>query len=265
MRLPPLLAQAAAAGGGAANGGAADGGAIEQLWNSASLPALLLALAPFIVASLIALWFGVERLVVLRKSRVIPKAFVGRFLDLLDLGDIDRDRAVEFCRNNGSPTAMVFAHGVRKWGKPSVEVEQAIIDGGERQVAQLRRHLRILNGVATVTPLMGLLGTVIGMMIAFLDIAGADGAGRTESLAVGIVTALSTTALGLCIAIPSLILYLYLSGRIDSLVMEMDELAQQVVHAVSAEALADRRETPDAVKTLPPQPSRRRPKAAVEV
>ena len=249
-------------GAGAADA-APEGGALDALWGSGSLTTLLLALAPFVAASLIALWFGVERLVVLRKSRVIPKAFVGRFLDLLELGDIDRDRALEFCRNNGSPTAAVFAHGVHKWGKPSVEVEQAIIDGGERQVAQLRRHLRILNGVATVTPLMGLLGTVVGMMLAFLDISGADGAGRTEELAVGIVTALSTTALGLCVAIPSLILYLYLSGRIDSLVMEMDELAQQVVHAVSSEALEERRSSEEAVKTRAPKP-RRYVKATLE-
>ena len=198
------------------------------------------SVSPFILASLIALWFGSERLVVLRRGRVIPKPFVRRFLDLLKNNQLDAPAALELCEQNDSPVAHIFAHGVRKWGRPSVEVEQAIIDGGERQVAHLRKHLRVLNGVATVTPLIGLLGTVVGMMIAFFHLSGGEAVGRAEELAIGIVTALSTTALGLSIAIPSLILYMYLTGRIDSLVMEMDDLAQQVVHRISAEALATR-------------------------
>jgi biopolymer transport protein ExbB len=196
------------------------------------------SVAPFVVASLIAIWFSVERAVVLRRGRVIPKPFVERFLNLLRVGQLDARSAVELCEQNGSPVATIFAYGVRKWGKPSVEVEQAIIDGGERQVAQLRKHLRIINGVATVSPLIGLLGTVIGMMMAFFDLAGSEGGNRAQELAVGIVTALSTTALGLAIAIPCLIIYMYLAGRIDNLVMEMDELAQQVVNLISAEGLA---------------------------
>ena len=117
-------------------------------------------IAPFLAATLIALWFTTERLVVLRPGRVVPKPFVDRFLSLLDEGELDPDEALEICEDNDSPIAHVFAHGIRKWGKPSVEVEQAIIDGGERQVSSLRRHLRVINGVATVTPLIGLLGTV---------------------------------------------------------------------------------------------------------
>ena len=193
---------------------------------------------PFVIASLIAIWFGTERLVVLRRGRVIPRPFVERFLNLLRAGQFDARSALEACEQNGSPVAYIFAHGVRKWGKPSVEVEQAIIDGGERQVSQLRKHLRIINGVATITPLIGLLGTVLGMMIAFFDLAGSEGGNRAQELAVGIVTALSTTALGLGIAIPCLILYMYLADRIDHLVMEMDELSQQVVNLISAEGLA---------------------------
>ncbi|QDT38754.1 MotA/TolQ/ExbB proton channel family protein [Stratiformator vulcanicus] len=214
---------------------------------------IALAAAPFAIASLIALWFGIERMVVLRRGRVIPKPFVSRFLHLLREGELDAESALDLCEQNQSPVAHVFAHGIRKWGKPSVEVEQAIIDGGERQVAQLRKHLRVLNGVATVTPLMGLLGTVLGMMIAFVDIAGAPtGANRTEELAFGIVTALSTTALGLTIAIPSLILYMYLAGRIDSLVMDMDALAQDVVHLISGEGLSERKRERGNQKTIAP-------------
>ena len=205
---------------------------------------------PFGIATFIAIWFTTERVVVLRRGRVIPKPFVRRFLKLLDEGELDRVEALQICEENGSPVAKVFAHGVRKWAKPSVEVEQAIIDGGERQVSSLRRHLRMINGVATVTPLIGLLGTVWGMLEAFNQIAEAGAMGRAEQLASGIALALVTTATGLIIAIPSLIAYMYLSGRVDALVMTMDELAQQVVHCISAEGLAEQAARP---RKLPPK------------
>ena len=201
-----------------------------------------LFLVPFVGATLIALWYSVERMVVLKRSRVIPKPFVDRFLEHIRQGKLDRNSSLKLCEQSDSPIAAVFAHGGRKWGKSSVEVEQAIIDGGERQVSELRVHLRVLNGVATVTPLLGLLGTVLGMIQAFNDIATAGSMGKTEQLAVGISLALLTTACGLMIAIPTLIMYMYLSGRGDALVMEMDYLAQSVVQMISAEALAEQRQ-----------------------
>jgi len=200
----------------------------------------LFFLGAFLLASVVALWFGIERLVVLRRGRVIPRPFVERFLNHLEENKLIPADALKLCEDNGSPVAAVFAHGIRKWGKSSVEVEQAIIDGGERQVSQLKKHLRVLNGVATVTPLLGLLGTVIGMIEAFNQIASAGAMGKADQLAVGIAMALLTTAAGLMIAIPSLILYLYLSGRVDALVMDMDLLAQNVVNLISAEAIADK-------------------------
>mgnify|MGYP002623561611 FL=1 len=209
-------------------------------------------LIPFVIASVIAMWFAIERIVMLRRARVIPRPFVERFLQLLDQRKLDPETALRLCEENPSPVAAVFAHGIRKWGKPSVEVEQAIIDGGERQVAQLRQHLRVINGVATVAPLLGLLGTVIGMIQAFNQIANSSGMGKAEELAVGIALALLTTAAGLVIAIPSLILYMYLAGRVDSLVLEMDELAQDVVEHICAESLTERA---DPRRTRPRSPA----------
>lgn len=202
---------------------------------------------PIGICSFITIAFGFERLVMLRRRRVIPKDFVTRFIEHLEQGKLDRRSALDLCEENGSPVAEVFAHGVRKWGKPSVEVEQAIMDGGERQVAQLRKHLRILNAVATLSPLLGLFGTVIGMIMCFNQIANSSAMGKAEQLAGGIGVALITTAGGLAVAIPALILYMYFVGRVDALVMEMDLLAQKVVNLISAEGLAN----PPA---LPPTP-----------
>lgn len=194
---------------------------------------------PFAIATVICIWFTTERLVVLRRARVIPRPFVERFLHHLREGSLTPEEALKRCEENGSPIAKVFAHGVRKWGKPSVEIEQAIIDGGERQVSELRKHLRVLNGISNICPLIGLLGTVWGMIVSFNGIATTAAMGSTEKLAAGIALALLTTVAGLVIAIPAMVTYLYLSGRVDDRVMEMDQLAQEVVYLISAEALQE--------------------------
>ena len=98
----------------------------------------------FIVASVVAVTCGIERLVVLRHRRVIPRAFVDRVFQHLRTGRMDKPTAVSICHKDGSPMAQVFLHGVRKWGKPSVEIEQAVIDGGERQISQLKKRLRVI-------------------------------------------------------------------------------------------------------------------------
>lgn len=196
--------------------------------------------AAFVLASVIALWSAIERVAVLRVRRVIPRAFVDRFLMHLRTGRMEKVEALTVCQQNHSPMADIFMHGVRKWGKPSVEIEQAVIDGGERQVSLLKKRLRVLNGVATITPLVGLLGTVVGMIQAFNDIATADAIGQTQQIARGIAMALLTTAVGLFIAIPALTAYMFLAGKIDALVMEMDRLGQELVHLISAEALRER-------------------------
>ncbi len=204
---------------------------------------IILALGWFVyplgLTSIVAVWVAIERLVVLRRGRVIPRHFVKRFFDLLEEGKLDPKSAMKLCEENGSPIAAVFAHGIRKWGKPSVEVEQAIIDGGERQVSQLRSYLRVLNGAATVGPLLGLLGTVWGMVESFNTIALKAAMGKSSELAAGIGLALLTTVVGLLIAIPALVMYMYLAGRVDALVMEMDGLAQELVDFISAEGIME--------------------------
>lgn len=208
----------------------------EQIIRAIGIPFALI----FGAASVVSVFCGVERLVLLRRRRVIPRAFSDRFLQHLRSGRMDKAHAIAVCQQDNSPMADVFLHGVRKWGKPSVEIEQAVIDGGERQISQLKKRLRVLNGVATLSPLVGLLGTVIGMIQAFNDIAESNAMGQAEQLARGIAMALLTTAAGLFIAIPALAAYLYLSGRIDGLVMEMDHLGQELVHLISGEALRER-------------------------
>jgi biopolymer transport protein ExbB len=194
---------------------------------------------PIVGCSVVLLVFVFERLIMLRRPRVIPGTFVKKFLEQLAAGQLDREKALELCHQNKSPVSEVFAAAVKKWGRPAVEVEQAIIDAGERVTNGLRRYLRLFNGISTISPLLGLLGTVTGMIAAFNVLAKASAMGRPEMLAAGISEALITTAAGLMVAIPALSMYLYFVGRVDGLVTELDRLGQQVVEAISAEALAE--------------------------
>lgn len=194
---------------------------------------------PIGICSFILVVFVFERFISLRKGRIIPGPFTKRFLEQLREGELNQDAAITLCERNNSAMASVFKAGVQKWGRPAVEVEQAVLDEGERTSNRLRKYLRLINGVATVCPLLGLLGTVLGMIYAFDSIAAvsSDVADPKALIAAGISQALYTTAAGLSVAIPALIAYLSFSSRVDKHVMEIDSLGMKVVNLISAEAL----------------------------
>ena len=196
---------------------------------------------PILLASFVLVLITFERLISLRRRRVVPRMFVERFLLQLREGALDKNEALEKCDDEPSYIAQVFAAALRKWGKPAVEVEQAVLDEGERVANVLRKYLRVMNGISTVSPLLGLAGTVWGMMHAFNTIATNSAMGRAEMLAGGISVALVTTASGLMVAIPAMVLYMFFVGRVDSLVMEIDGHGQELVNLISAEALEERK------------------------
>ena len=197
-------------------------------------------MVPIVACSFMLVTFCLERLISLRRSRVIPKPFVSRFLEQLRAGDLDRKQALTLCEQSGSPVAQVFAGAVRKWGRPAVEIEQAVIDQGERVTNSLRRYLRIFYAVTTVGPLLGLMGTVLGMIQTFNVIAAGDALGRAELLAGGIAKALLNTAGGLAVAIPASILYVFFVSRVDRLIIDIDALSQEVVDLISAEEMQEK-------------------------
>lgn len=191
---------------------------------------------PIIGCSMLLVMFVLERAISLRRRRVIPKHFVKLFLSELEGGKLKPVEALQQCEENRSPISEVFAAAVKKWNRPSVEVEQAVIDAGEREANGLRRYLRLFNGIATVSPLLGLLGTVLGMIQAFNEIAASNAMGKPEALAAGISQALLTTAGGLSVAIPAFIAYMYFTSRVDRLIIEIDGLGQQAVSSIASDA-----------------------------
>jgi len=188
---------------------------------------------PIILCSFVALAVFIERLLSLRRRKVIPPEFVPGLKGVLGDEPNDtsrRQKAIEYCTSNGSPIAAVCAAGIKRLGQPIELLERHIQDAGEREVLKLRKYLRILSVIASVTPLLGLLGTIMGMIAAFRTVANSsESLGRTEVLAEGIYEAMITTASGLMVAIPALMLFHWISSKIDALASEMDRISVEFV------------------------------------
>jgi biopolymer transport protein ExbB len=192
---------------------------------------------PLAICSLIVFALSLERLIALRRGRVIPRPFVRRFTECVEDGQLSYDEATELCEAFDCPVAEVFRAALRRWGRPMFEVEQAVMDAGDRVADGLKRFLKVFHAISNVAPLLGLLGTVLGMIEAFEMMSGQESMGRPEMLASGISVALMTTAGGLSVAIPAYLAYMYFSSKSDNYLNEIDKLCQRVVDCISAEGL----------------------------
>jgi biopolymer transport protein ExbB len=190
---------------------------------------------PLGIASVLALALGIERFIYLRKDRILPEAFVTEFGEAWG-SDASGKSAEEVCEKYPNSVAHVFKAGVQ-WRKQGHEaVGKAMEDAACREAEKIKRRVRPLSVIAGVCPLLGLLGTVYGMIDAFQKTADAGGAAKTSELADGIYQALISTAAGLTIAIPVLLLFQWLSTRADRAVDHIDEsgTAFVVQHALSS-------------------------------
>ena len=181
---------------------------------------------PIGLASLIALAIFIERTLTLRRRNVIPPDFLPGLHAALQTDDNGQpDRALDYCARSTSPLASILATAIKHREEPIDRLEKYVTEAGRRAVLKLRRFLRALAVIASIAPLLGLLGTIFGMIRAFQTVASSGAAlGRTELLAKGIYEAMITTAAGLLVAIPVLIGYHWIAARIDSLVLEMDHM-----------------------------------------
>lgn len=180
-----------------------------------------LVMAPIAVCSIIALTIIVERIVVTRRSRVIPPAFLAALPERLE----DKERVIAAAKANGSPIANIIAVAARRIDAPPAILEKRVEEAGLREVVVLRRRMRVLSALPQVSTMLGLLGTIFGMIRTFRAVAASGAAlGKTELLARGIHEAWVATAAGLLVAIPVMIAYHALQGRIDSLVAEIDRV-----------------------------------------
>lgn len=174
---------------------------------------------PIILCSVIALAIFIERLWILRKDRVIPEGIVDTVEERIKNKNIAS--AMEVCENSGSSIAKIFLAGLKNSTKGMWLVKEAVEERGGRESIILEKNVGILSTIANLSPLLGLLGTVSGMIKTFKVMA--EGAGNPSLLAGGIAEALITTATGLCVAIPVLVGYRLLKDKAESLIFEMEE------------------------------------------
>jgi len=175
---------------------------------------------PIFLCSVIALGFFIERLFKLRRTRVLPR-------DLMqNVGDLIARRkysdAIYLCQGHPSAIARIYLAALRINGQPRQAIKEVVQEVGRREAADLEKYVPVLSTVASIAPLLGLLGTVSGMIKTF-DLISYYGVGNPGTLAAGISEALLTTAAGLSVAIPTLVGYRYVAGKADSLIMEMEE------------------------------------------
>jgi biopolymer transport protein ExbB len=184
---------------------------------------------PILGCSIAALGIVAERLWALQAGFVIPPGLARQVREHVTQGraatlDVEALRA-------GSPLGRVLAAGLVNREHDWAVIRESIEEAGRHVVHDLSRYLNTLGTIAAITPLLGLYGTVLGMIETFGAIRSA-GVGEAQTLAGGISVALLTTACGLSIAIPALILYRYLRGRIDALVVQMEQEAIALVDAL---------------------------------
>lgn len=174
---------------------------------------------PIFVCSLIAITIFFERMFYLKSIKTKSKKFVLRVKNLVKKGSIEL--AISACRKSPTPISQIMLSGLMKFGRGRDEMKEAIEDSANQEIPVLERNLSTLSTIGNITPLLGLLGTVFGMVKAFNVIA-VMGVGKPEALAGGISEALLTTAFGLSIAIPTIVVYNYLSHRVDKLIRDME-------------------------------------------
>ncbi|GAB5442151.1 MAG: hypothetical protein Fues2KO_25000 [Fuerstiella sp.] len=179
---------------------------------------------PIAVASVISLTFTLERIVGLRRSRVLPRSVLRSLKELLASGSVEPRALWQCCEGSRAPLARIIRAAVLKTGRPQSEVEAAVVDAVGRETTELTRNLRPINVVASIAPLLGLLGTVQGMIMAFMvtSTTTSTGTAKAQELAQGIYTALVTTFAGLCVAVVSVVLANYLEGKIQRLLKGLE-------------------------------------------
>ncbi|NOY57785.1 MAG: MotA/TolQ/ExbB proton channel family protein [Calditrichaeota bacterium] len=182
---------------------------------------------PIALCSIIALAILIERLVSLRKIRINARTFVLQVKNMLLRKQVNE--AIMLCKQTPGPIAGITKAGLMKRAHPREEIKDAIEGAAKAEVFHLERYLGVLGTLAAITPLIGFLGTVTGMIKAFMQIQSLGGNVDSSVLAGGIWEALITTAAGLSVGIPTLIVYNWLQAKVERHVFEMQESSNELL------------------------------------
>ncbi len=175
---------------------------------------------PLAMLALICIYILIERAIVIRNAAKTDDTFMKRIRDYIHEGEIES--ALNLCRSNGTPMGRLIAKGISRIGRPMNDVLVAVENTGNLEIANLSKGLPWLATTAAGAPMLGFLGTVIGMVQAFYSIANSGNAAQIGTFAGGIYTALVTTVAGLIVGIAALFAYNYLVARINKVMKLME-------------------------------------------
>ncbi len=195
---------------------------------------------PIILSSVVMIAIAIERYWSLRPSKVVPPTLLGQVWHWLKQNQLTKENIHEL--RGSSALGSILAAGISNSGHGREVMKDSIEEAAAQVVHGLEKHLVPLGTIAAVTPLLGLLGTVIGMIKVFTAIM-IEGTGNAGVLAGGISEALITTAAGLSVAIPALIIHKYFERRVDSLVVEMEDQAIKLIDALHGDRVFRQDET----------------------
>jgi biopolymer transport protein ExbB len=219
---------------------------------------------PIIACSVLALAIIVERLWTLRTDRIAPPHLLSQTWKLYSKNQIDNAQ-IRILRND-SPLGTILAAVLINFSQGREATKESVEQTGRQVVHELERYLNTLGTIASVSPYLGLLGSVLGMIKVFSTFSMAGGIGNPTRLAGGISEILVATAAGLAVAIPSLIFYRYFQGRVAELTIQMEEEAGRLIHALntaheedSGETQADIRRDPGSMHNMPSMKKKARP------
>lgn len=186
---------------------------------------------PLLLASVIAVALIIERAVTLRSSKIIPPTLLGQVLAVYQRQGVNEDVLDKLAKD--SPLGEVLAAGLRNRASSRYVMKEAVEEAGRTVAHELERFLTTLGTIATAAPLLGLFGTVVGM----IEIFGSQSAAGTnpQQLAHGISIALYNTAFGIGIAIPALIFYRHYKNKVDGFVVDMEQQAAKLIDLVHGE------------------------------
>lgn len=190
---------------------------------------------PILACSFAATVIIFERLLALRRARVLPMPLLATLQRWLQCGAVDAQEAAAL--PSQSPLGRIVAAGLAVRGRGRDILRERVEDSGRHVVHELERFLNLLGTIAAISPLLGLLGTVAGMIKIF-QVVSVQGNSNFSLLSVGIAEALVTTAAGLTVAIPSLLFYRYFQRRVDELVVGMEQQTLRLIDLLDADSNA---------------------------
>ncbi len=190
-----------------------------------------IVMIPLMLCSVISLAIFIEKLITLRKKRVLIPEIISIIENIKSIADIDL--AMSICEKNKGVFSNIVQIGLKNSSLPKDELKEMFADQGRQEVRILERGLGILETIAGIAPLLGLLGTVTGMIKVF-DVISVQGVGQATSLSGGISEALITTVAGLSIGIPTLVFYNYFTNKAENLILDIEKFSNELVNKLHA-------------------------------